>query len=233
LSIVVPPATGTHRVAGVMKLDAALVWLATVARVPLAACLLLAVATESRGVYAWVAAIVVADVLDGVVARQLGRDSRRRRIVDATLDRLTVHAAFVTALVTRPALVWLYVVLASRDVIALSASAWLLSRRRLLLLGGSWHKLASLSCAGFGVALVSGDRALSLATGIGALSINYVLLLDYAGGFALWRADSRAVASFRITGLAGVRFAVRGVIQLVRRPATRRASKHRVGSTSA
>jgi phosphatidylglycerophosphate synthase len=181
--------------------------LLTVARVLLLGGLIWSILAGPEAAWVWVLAIVGADVLDGVLARKLGVDTKRRRSLDAVVDRVCIHASFAVAVAIRPGFVWIYLPLLIRDASALSASGVLLHRRGLLLLGGHWHKLASLSCAAFGIAILTASQ--TVASGIGYLAIgaNYALLLDYFGGYLLARARDEN-DSLRIVQLAGIRFAV-------------------------
>lgn len=156
----------------------------------------------------WIVVVMVADVLDGVIARRRGEDTDGRRVLDAAVDRLSIHAAFGTALYLHPAMLWIYMPLLIRDVMALSVGAYVLRRRSLLLLGGHWHKAASLSAAAFGGALVVGPSGLALTLGLLALATNYFLLLDYAGGL-LAALEVDAKGRFRVAKLAGVQYLVR------------------------
>jgi phosphatidylglycerophosphate synthase len=178
----------------------------TFLRLLLLAGLVWSISSNRSWVPAWVAAIIVADIADGVVSRLLSTDTVGRRTADAAVDRVCIHAAFAAVLLQHPQTIALYALLAARDVIALSASAALLAERGVLLVGGHCHKLSSLSAALFGVFLATGHSTLAGAAGVLAVALNWMLLLDYAGGFLLWRQigldrDSR----FVIRRLAGLR----------------------------
>ncbi len=154
----------------------------------------------------WVSSIIVADVLDGVLARRIGCDTIARRAIDATVDRICIHAAFGVAIVLHPEFLALYAPLAVRDSIALTASGLLVARRGVLLMGGHWHKLASLSCACFGLVVLSQSRGIVTGAGVATVAINWVLLGDYVGGFLAWRSEPTPIAGrYKIRGLIGIR----------------------------
>lgn len=175
--------------------------------VPLAG-LLWAVADRSVLVPAWVLLVIVADIADGVFARRRNEDGNTRRALDAAIDRVSIHSAFGVALVAAPGAekwIWLYLPLLARDVIALSTSGVLMKRSDLLLLGGHVHKLASLSCAAFGIALTLDVPAAVIATGTFAVVSNYVLAVDYLGGLFLAK-DLELVGRYRIVRLGGLAY---------------------------
>jgi phosphatidylglycerophosphate synthase len=167
----------------------------------------------ARPAFAWVlvVAIVVADIFDGVLARRLSCDTNTRRSIDAVVDRICIHASFGVAVAIQPAYLAIYAPLLIRDVLALSASGVLLHRRKLLLMGGHWHKLSSLTCAAFGVAILALPAAVAFSIGWGAVLVNYALLCDYAGGYFLAR-HKTGIVRFRITRLAGVRFVAEAAV---------------------
>jgi phosphatidylglycerophosphate synthase len=129
-----------------------------------------------------VGAVVTADIADGVVARKLDVDTNGRRIADAVVDRLSILTAFGAAAQQNPEVLGWYAPLAIRGSIIAAGSNLCFWLRNKLVLGGNFHKLASLSTAGLGVGLVAEANPsimLPLAAttyGIGAISV-----LDYFG----------------------------------------------------
>lgn len=180
--------------------------IATFARLLLLAGLLWSIFGGPGHPWVWVASIIVADIFDGVLARSLGCDTIARRAADAVVDRISIHAAFGIAIVLHPAFLALYAPLVVRDFLALAASGVLLTRHGVLLMGGHWHKLASIGSACFGVTVLSAPYGIALAAGAGAVILNWLLLCDYAGGYLAWKAGPELTAGrYKIRGLAGIR----------------------------
>lgn len=129
-----------------------------------------------------VGAVVVADIADGVVARKLSVDSDYRRIADAAVDRVSMVAAFGAAIGQNPDVLAWYAPLAVRGAVIATGSNMCFWLRKKLVLGGNFHKLASLSAGAMGIGLVAEASPkvmvpLAAATyGIGAVSA-----LDYFG----------------------------------------------------
>ena len=138
-------------------------------------------------VVTWLAVIVIADILDGIVARRFRCDDNWRRIADATVDRITIHAAFLCALFVNADLTVLYLPLAARDAAALLGSFLCLTHRHTLIIGGGWHKLASLIDIPFFLCLLFAGQQVGFVMGIAALLVNYALLVDYVGTYLQWR----------------------------------------------
>jgi hypothetical protein len=74
------------------------------------------------------------------------------------------------------------------------------------LMGGHWHKLASIGCACFGLAVLSGASGVAVAAGAIAVLLNWALFCDYAGGYLAWRnGPSPSAGRYKIRGLVGIR----------------------------
>lgn len=127
----------------------------------------------------WLMVVIVADIFDGVIARQFGDDTVWRRITDAAVDRLSIWVVFAVALQGRETLWLFYLPLAIRGLILSTGSLLCFWRKRTVTIGGRWHKASSLSLAAFGLALLVGNENLVWATAIPAWVINWVLLFDY------------------------------------------------------
>lgn len=179
--------------------------IATLARLLLLAGLLWSIFDGPGRPWMWVASIILADILDGVLARSLGCDTIARRATDAVVDRLCIHAAFGVAIILHPAFLLLYAPLAIRDGIALAASGLLVRRHGILLMGGHWHKLASISCACFGLTVLSATSGVAVAAGTAAVVLNWILFCDYAGGYLAWRGGPASAGRYKIHSLAGIR----------------------------
>jgi phosphatidylglycerophosphate synthase len=62
------------------------------------------------------AAFIVADIWDGVVARKYGSDGPRRRAVDSLVDRIAIHSVLMTCVALGLLPVMLYAILVVRDL---------------------------------------------------------------------------------------------------------------------
>lgn len=183
--------------------------IATIGRLLFLAILIWSINDGPAHPWIWVAAIVVADVLDGVLARYLRCDTLGRRALDATVDRVSIHTAFGVAITLHPQFVTLYIALAARDCLATAGSGLLLMRYEALLTGGRWHKLASLSSAGFGLTVLGGSTTAVVTTGMIAVVINWALFVDYLGGLLIWRVVyDHAPGRHTIRHLCGLRVVV-------------------------
>lgn len=112
--------------------------------------------TESASKTAFmVGAVVMADFWDGEIARKLGVDNNARRIADATVDRITIWSAFAAAINADPEVLAWYAPLAARGVVVATGSNLSFWLKNKLVLGGNFHKLASLSTAALGISLVA------------------------------------------------------------------------------
>lgn len=151
----------------------------TCSRLVLAVCLAEATQSSLTATVAWLIIVVLADILDGVVARRFGGDTVWRRIADATVDRLSIWLVFAVVLVDQRDLWLFYLPLAVRGVVLSVGSVLCFWRRRMVTIGGRWHKAASLSLGCFGIALVSGSSTALWATAVAAWTINWILLFDY------------------------------------------------------
>jgi phosphatidylglycerophosphate synthase len=155
----------------------------------------------------WLSGIVVADVLDGILARGFACDSDRRRMMDSIVDRASIHIAFVSFLSTHPALTGFYLPIALRDIINSVGSGICLRARRVLVIGGRWHKVSSLLDAVLGAAFLWGYLPFVWLAAVGAWASNYTLLLDYLGAYSVVVDSPHREALTRLTvrNLVGIR----------------------------
>jgi phosphatidylglycerophosphate synthase len=162
----------------------ALAWIGevmTYSRIPLGALAALLIFTDRwRLGAAAVGLFVVMDVLDGRFARAGGLgDMAHRRAMDATIDKLSVHACFAGIAVTLPAVIPIWSVIVVRDVWQSTVAGLLLVQRRVVVAGAWWHRFFSLSMAVWAATvLISGEPSLGLA-GL-ALIVGLVTLADYS-----------------------------------------------------
>lgn len=157
---------------------------------------------------AMVGAVVAADVADGVIARKLGVDSNRRRIADAVTDRVTIWAAFGAAIQSDPEVLAWYAPLAVRGAVVAVGSNLSFWKRNKLVLGGHFHKLASLSQGALGVALVSGAKpSITVPTAAATYGVNLVSGMDYFGAHQKVMKEKKApeLERIRVKKFAGIR----------------------------
>ena len=126
-------------------------------------------------------AMIVADVLDGVIARQLGLDGVKRRLLDTAIDRFSVHSVYAAALWAHPHYLGLYWPLLGRDLLLIAGYFVFLRPQQQIVKGSIWHTLSSLSLAGLCVLIVADAKTITRLVGIVTIVIGYVLLADYAG----------------------------------------------------
>ncbi|HEX3432726.1 MAG TPA: CDP-alcohol phosphatidyltransferase family protein [Solirubrobacteraceae bacterium] len=126
--------------------------------------------------------IVAVDIVDGVVARGHRLDGTRRRLTDAAVDKLMIHAASLAVVLKSPDLLPIYLPLLARDVGVCSVSLWLILRYKAFVSGRPIHRLASVTYALLGAAALTGNAAATLITGAVAWFVHYAVLGDYLRG---------------------------------------------------
>jgi phosphatidylglycerophosphate synthase len=135
---------------------------------------------------AWLAAIVLADHFDGVIARWLGADGPARRIADVAVDQLTIWPSLVAIFVINPQYrnFW---ILFSGSVIVLGrilyATCGILAYRRyrVLLRGKFLHKEVGLGLAFLAIVLIHGASLDAAMNAVGVAGI-----LSWTMGFDFW-----------------------------------------------
>lgn len=196
-----------------------IVYSVMVARLGLAGWLCAEIIHSSAAAILALICVIVADIGDGWLARCLSLDSVWRRAADAGIDRLTIHAAFMTALRVHSELWPWYLPLLIRDVCAAAGSSYGIARWRYFLVGDRWHRAASLTAAAQGIAFLYPTSAGILTTSLIAWLANYILLTAHAGVFmhalngcrvdpqagTLRRIDSRAVNGLGLVFRFGAR----------------------------
>ena len=161
---------------------------------------------------ALVGAVTIADLADGMVARKLEVDTNSRRIADAVVDRITIWSAFGAAVHTDPSLLAWYTPLAVRGAVIATGSNLCFWTKNKLVLGGNFHKLASLSQAALGISMVGEARPAIMATvAAGTYAINAVSGIDYFGGQMqqLKKPRSDKLERIRVRKLEGLRSLLR------------------------
>lgn len=137
--------------------------------------------SEALVALALLAVLVGADVVDGIVARKLDVDSNLRRGTDAVIDRLSVHIVFLAFVLVHPVWIVPWLALLTRDVYQGALSFRSLHHHGVLLIGDRWHKGSSISDAVWGACLLVAPAYVAAIVGVGALTINWLLLFDYLG----------------------------------------------------
>lgn len=152
------------------------------------------------------AAVVLADIFDGAIARHFEVDTVQRRLADAVVDRLILHLVAVSCVFAFPAALPFYLPLAIRDLLAIWACAGVYFDRQIVLKGGNFHKLASITSGLLFVAILTSTGPIVVATALLAWVVNAILLLDYVGAASLARATGPS------QGLDAIRFDVQGLV---------------------
>jgi phosphatidylglycerophosphate synthase len=165
--------------------------------------------SESAGRTAMmVGAVVTADVLDGEIARRLGVDDNARRIADATVDRVTIWSAFAAAIHADPDVLAWYAPLAVRGAVIATGSNLSFWLKNKLVLGGHFHKLASLSTAALGISLVAEAETKALIPiAATTYAVNAISGADYFGAHREVLSGERAekLERIKIKKLSGLR----------------------------
>lgn len=157
--------------------------------------------------------IVVADLFDGIWARKHKMDTNVRRTVDATVDMLSVFIVVASVIFTSPQYIVLCVPLLARDILSSLICSKLFFEQKILLIGGNWHKGASLSKAALLFFILYGDPKLILLSALVSILINYVLLFDYYGAYLI--ATKSAIPYSRrmvVSNLYGLRVVIQRIL---------------------
>lgn len=122
------------------------------------------------------ALFIVVDILDGDVARALNAETSVRRLLDGTLDRLSVHAVCAVVSLSVEGMWPLWVFMIVRDLAQAGIGGRVLARARVVAAGAPWHRSYTLSIALWGALVMLTDTAvwplaiLVVATGIATLA---------------------------------------------------------------
>lgn len=155
----------------------------------------------------WLISIIAADIADGVIARRYHVDSTRRRIIDAVVDRITIHVAAAIVMWVYPLVFWLVTPVIIRDFVLIFRNWWLLKRKRIIIGPGNIHRLGTvlyaLLCAT--VLITTGPIAIAVSAGVNL--IVWTLLVDYlqAGKLAQANTSSQKLVRYQATQLRGLR----------------------------
>lgn len=156
---------------------------------------------------AWLFAIIIGDIGDGVIARHFDADNTRRRIADAVVDRVSIHGAMIALAVSVPGAAWLLLAVFLRDGVLISFNLWVFIHKRAIVTVGRVHKIGTMLYAVlYGVALfpISGW---SWAAAAAISTVLWFLLLDYlrAGWMIPVHPRGNPVVRYRTRGLEALR----------------------------
>ncbi len=118
-----------------------------------------------RSIKAATAAIIAVDLADGIVARGLGVDGPKRRLLDSVVDSVIITAGLASTYRKIPKARPFIGLLAAREAFVASDWAIDLAKSRQPKKGDNFHKLPSLSIAAFGVAANHGSERAMRVTG--------------------------------------------------------------------
>ena len=135
---------------------------------------------------------ILADYADGIIARRFGCDTAFRRILDATIDRVSIHFVYAFALFSRTEYLPFYWPLLARDIVVFLGYLFAIRPLGWLIIGRRYHKLSSLGAAALGLTIVAEADALIPWVAIFVLSANYILLIDYIGVYLAYRPTGRS-----------------------------------------
>jgi phosphatidylglycerophosphate synthase len=154
--------------------------LMTFARIPLGCSATLLIVADQWGLaVGTVLLFVVLDLLDGRFARAGGiSDTARRRAVDATVDKLSVHACALAACLHMPEAAACWVPLLVRDAVQTATSLAVMARLRAVVAGAWWHRFFSLSVALWGVTMLL-TRSPAWPVAVIAFAVGIPTLWDY------------------------------------------------------
>lgn len=130
--------------------------------------------------YRTIAEIVAVDVADGMVARALGVDTARRKMLDAAVDKATMATGFWEMAKKQPeqkptvATLGAYV-----GAMSIGNAMHFIKNRETIKGGGMAHRLGGISTAGYALALNTNSQRLKKYSGGLAVGINLALGTDY------------------------------------------------------
>jgi phosphatidylglycerophosphate synthase len=105
--------------------------------------------------YLVLAAIVLTDIVDGILARAVNGDSGPRRVIDALVDRVLIITALLAYSAHSHACIVACCILIIKESTAAAANLSALIYTRSILVGDKWHRVASLSVALFGATVIA------------------------------------------------------------------------------
>ncbi len=131
--------------------------------------------------------VIVADVLDGVIARGLGVDGVQRRFLDAAVDRFSIHSAYAVALWTHPQYLGWYWPLLTRDLLIITGYFAFVRPSHQIITGSAWHKWSNCTLAVLALLVVADIPVAVMLAAPFVIIVGYVLLADYIGVLLAFR----------------------------------------------
>jgi phosphatidylglycerophosphate synthase len=125
--------------------------------------------------------VAIVDLLDGIAARAVGKDTAARRISDVVLDRVLIHGAALAACAAYDSGWMLWAPLLARDAAQGILSLTRVVQHGVVVVGAHWHMSYGLAMLAWGCEFIlSGqpNSALTFAT----YAISAATLIDYERG---------------------------------------------------
>ena len=117
-------------------------------------------------------------LLDGVLARRLGKETAARRIADVIIDRAAIHLAVLATAIVNQFPMWLPILMLSRDLAQAAYSAHLVRTCQRVVVGPHSHMFYGLSMLAWGSYSILTHELNPALTGVTML-ISSVVLVDY------------------------------------------------------
>lgn len=155
----------------------------------------------------WLIAIVIADIGDGILARRFGVDNTARRIVDAVVDRISIHSAGIVIVWVHPGSLWLMAPIIARDVTLIFWNWGILHLKHSFITAGNIHRMGTTMYAVvFAIALFSTGTEAKIVSALFAVAV-WFLLIDYlrAGLLIPKQPRNRPLARYQACGLRNLR----------------------------
>ncbi|WP_425484758.1 CDP-alcohol phosphatidyltransferase family protein [Flexivirga oryzae] len=151
----------------------------TVARIPIATLVVIAILGDAHGRAAvWLGAFVVLDIVDGLIARAIDRETAFRRALDSTIDHVAICTCIAVMTVSHPAILSAGAIIVLRDIIQAGVSAQMIRKHHVVATGRGLHAVYTILVAAWGLVwILRGDSPLWFSWVVGCAGI--VTLADY------------------------------------------------------
>ncbi len=124
-------------------------------------------------------AVIVADIGDGVVARKLGVDTNGRHVLDAVVDRITIHTTAALVMWLIPETIWIVMPVIVRDIVLILRNWWLLKAKRVIITPGNIHRAGTVLYAVLFATVLFTTGPVAIWMSIVISAVVWFLLLDY------------------------------------------------------
>jgi len=155
--------------------------------------------SQSIWIIIFIGLIVISDILDGVVARLIRKDSAARRLFDNLTDAVITNFSFLVIIYYLDWSFWWYIPLLVRDGFMSLGGLFLLRGQRVVVFPGIFHKIARLSLAAAAVLMVIGFMGEIFL--VFALFLFYLSSFDYYGYFKIFMRQVRKTDKISEAGL--------------------------------